>query len=509
MARRQAAALVVAVLALVTGWVAGEPGFGGPDEISHYQRAVSIPLSGLEGEPAPDFTGLRYTPQQLAVVRQEARTVRVGPGLSPTGRTCHLEPGGPSAACLDDLPPIELAPSDQLTPVGSYPPLTYVLPGAAGGRSTDPLVAVAVASGVSAALCVVLVLGGVVLLHRPGTGALWIAGPVVALTPMALYLLAALNPSGAEVAAGVGLGCALLRLARPGRPPAGAWAVGAVSAVVLALARSVSPLWLVAHVAFALLLAGPTRLRALRDADRRPLVAAAAAVGGALLVAAGWWAANGTSPRMSLLPLGAALADGVREARIAVGTQAIFAPGYLDTPVPGWILALWRVMAVVLLGAALAVGTARQRLALAVVALGALALPVVLQAALLRNTGFPVQGRHVLPVLVAVPLLAGEVLSERVERLRTSVRTWLPVALAAAAACAHVGAWWVVARRAAVSIRGPWLFLGRAEWDPPLGWGIWGLLVVAGAAALVAATLPRWPGVNGRAGARSAPSGRR
>jgi len=489
-ARRQLGALAVALTALVAAWVAGEPSFGGPDEVSHYQRAMSIPASGLEGKPVGPLDEPGYSPQQLAVVQQETREVRLPPGLAPGGRTCHVQSAASSAACLDQLPPPTPDAISQLTPVGSYPPATYVLPGLVGALADGPLDAAALGSAVSALCCLALLLAGVVLLYRPGVGGLWLAGPLVALSPSVLYFAAALNPSGPEIAAGVAMGGALLRLARPERPPPGAFAVAAVAACVLLLARSVSPAWVVAHVCAFGVVAGPGRAGELLRHHRRRLVWVAVAVGVAFGLAVGWSLGNGTDAPIGLTPLRTAVAEGLREARIAVFRHAVFAPGYLDTPVPGGIVGVWRLMAAALLLAAAMVATPRQRIALLVVGAAAFATPVLLQAALLRNTGFPVQGRHVLPVLVLVPLLAGELLGARSDRLPSALRAWFPVGLAVCAASAHVSAWWVVARRAAVSVRGPWMFLGRAEWDPPLGWGTWVLILAVGAVALVTATLP-------------------
>jgi hypothetical protein len=58
------------------------------------------------------------------------------------------------------------------------------------------------------------------------------------------------------------------------------------------------------------------------------------------------------------------------------------------------------------------------------------------------------------------------------------------VALAGGVGVLQAVAWFANARRSAVGTRGPWLFFSSAEWHPPLGWGIWAVLVIACAAAL-------------------------
>ena len=101
------------------------------------------------------------------------------------------------------------------------------------------------------------------------------------------------------------------------------------------------------------------------------------------------------------------------------------------------------------------------------------------------RTGYGAQGRHVLPVLVLVPLWAGEVLRRHRDGL----------ALAAAGRAASLwaggagGRWLANARRGAVGTDGSWWFFGAAEWSPPGGWWVWAVLAVAGAALGLASAL--------------------
>ena len=98
--------------------------------------------------------------------------------------------------------------------------------------------------------------------------------------------------------------------------------------------------------------------------------------------------------------------------------------------------------------------------------------------------GFGAQGRHVLPVLVLVPLWAGEILRRRPEGL-----AWLLPAAGVLWAAGQAVAWLANARRAAVGTDGSWWFFGAAEWSPPGGWWVWAVLAAAGAALGLAATI--------------------
>ena len=95
------------------------------------------------------------------------------------------------------------------------------------------------------------------------------------------------------------------------------------------------------------------------------------------------------------------------------------------------------------------------------------------------------QARHLMPFLVVIPLLAGEIIAHR------GLRRWsVDVALTAIVfltATIHVIAWYMNARRQAVGVDGSVIFFPDFQWEPPLGWLFW-LAVTIGAAALLLAS---------------------
>ena len=105
------------------------------------------------------------------------------------------------------------------------------------------------------------------------------------------------------------------------------------------------------------------------------------------------------------------------------------------------------------------------------------------------RTGFPMQGRYVLPVVVAVPLLAGELVFRNRGRLPGSRHIPLLPLVTLVAAAGHFAGWAVNARRSAVGFLGPLWFSGHSQWQPPLGWGPWLVVALTGALLLVAAGL--------------------
>jgi hypothetical protein len=110
----------------------------------------------------------------------------------------------------------------------------------------------------------------------------------------------------------------------------------------------------------------------------------------------------------------------------------------------------------------------------------ALGMTLVVSVFQLR-TGYGAQGRHVLPVLVLVPLYAGEVL----RRHPHGLAALLP-AVAALWAVGQAVAWLASARRGALGTDGSWWFFGAPEWSPPGGWWLWAAMAAAGAALALA-----------------------
>ncbi|MBV9466306.1 MAG: hypothetical protein JO169_09325, partial [Solirubrobacterales bacterium] len=144
---------------------------------------------------------------------------------------------------------------------------------------------------------------------------------------------------------------------------------------------------------------------------------------------------------------------------------------------------IWWLLVLTLLASALILARPRERLLLVGMTLFALVFPVAFDAWIYHYSGFPLQARYVLPVLVLVPLLAGEtVLAHRARVGRSRTRRLIPLAFAVAGA---FQLWsWVEAVSAAAH-RSPRLALHpAASWQPPLGWVPWALLAALGALAI-------------------------
>jgi hypothetical protein len=478
--------VVAAYLLLGSAWLVGNPPGSAPDESAHYLKALAAGRGELHLDrrppPPPDIASLDK-PVQWHVVT--SRLVRIPPGLDPAPLPCSAFHPETSAGCLH----VERSPGspEGATIVGPYQPFTYVLPGVLMRAADGPESATRFGRLgfwlVSAALLAVAVL----LLGAPGAGGYWLIGLALAVTPMVAFMVSTLSANGLEIAAGICFAAALLRLARGDQERAWVWVAAAAGGALLALARVTGVLWLgLSVLSVAALMGARPAVATVRRGGRRA-VWATAVVAAAAVATLAWEVVVQPRPRRSLDAAVRGLRGELQELP-EVFHQAIGIFGWLDTRMPRIAYGTWKVLLVGLLVAALVVGTRRQRLALTGLAAGSVAATVAV-ATLNRATGFGMQARYVLPFVVMVPLAAGEILLANRHRVPAPLVRWLPVAFVAPAAGVHLVGWYANARRYAVGVPGPWRFVGRAEWSPPLGWWTWLAVTAAAAAALVLAVL--------------------
>jgi hypothetical protein len=410
---------------------------------------------------------------------------RVPAGLSPVGIACLETDPDIAASCLSlPRPP---GPATVLpTYVGTYQPAAYLVPGLATLGAHDVATALARARLANAALWLGLVVMAVVLLadgERPGLSVL---GVVLAVTPMTVFLGASVSSSGPEVAAAVCFLAAVIRLCRPGRPPAAAWPALAVSGALLAFTRSLGPGWVVFGAVVAVVSAGPRgAVRAVRQGGRAAAVALAT-VAVASVASVAWEATAQPHAAFGWELFRRWLGPSVRELPTVVRENVgVFGP--LNVSMRPEAYLLWVLLAMLLVVAALVLGRGRERAAVVLTLVAWPAGAVVLSAAVIHQTGFGMQGRYVAPLVLAVPLVAGEVVLRHRARVSAEVAAVTVGVVTAAAAVVHLLGWYANARRWAVGTNGPRLFLGRAAWAPPGGWWAWLATACAGAALLAAA----------------------
>ena len=489
----RSAGLIAGTGLLIATWAMTTPPFSAPDEADHYLRTLSVGAGQLIGSPAKDARYPALDPVQEAWVLQSVREIDVRAGMVPDGFACNAFRPEVSAGCATALAPPAPDKVRRLTTVGTYQPALYLLPGLVTDFASDRVVALRLGRFTFGGLSFFLIAAGLACFAIDLATSL---GALLALTPMVLFMASVLSPSGPEIAAGFALWAGLLSLTREGAGRDGGSAAHRrglatvmASGTVLALSRSMGPLWIALMLGACLVWVGPRR--ALEIARRTPRLSSATVllVGAACVFNRVWDARYGPALRSTrhfslrdALGLSAPLLP--RWAEQQIGNFQ-----YLETPMPPYAYAIFFGVAAGLLLGALITGRIRDRLALAALAGLVVAVPLLLHAFLMLPWGWNVQGRHVLPFTVALPVFAGEVLSRRAfpGRVASALMT---------VACALCGVVQLVglhtsARRSAVGLHGPWWFLSRAEWSPPLGWAVWGCVALAGAVALIAAAVVR------------------
>lgn len=480
---------------LSVAWAFGNPPFAGPDEDSHYLRSLEVGRGHLITDRAPD-AATAATERQVDFAREVTYSARVPAGLAPHDHECYSADRDASAACLDDFrPPDEKAVA--YPPVGNYQPLPYLLPGLAARAADSPGSALRLARLANALITLLLLGIAVRLAWSPDTGAISLLGVVVAVTPMAIFCGAVLNGSGPEIAAAIALTCALVRLRRDetcARSPR-VWAAIGASGALLTLMRTSGPLWLVLIALAAVGLLGVRASWEYVRAGGRLAVGAIGAVAVAIGLNLAWERAHGPESEVGLANLRAVLDDAVDEWSRA-SSEVVGKFGYLEYRLPAIAYVAWFAVGFALIALAIAAARRRERVLLVGAVAAGFLLPMLFWIGAIRQTGYGLQGRHVLPVLVAIPILAGEVLRAHAADVSERTRRALLTAIPITAAAVHLLAFYWAARRAAVGVDGPlFFFVSGADWSPPLGWLPWLALAAVGSAALLP---PAGPAVAAR-----------
>lgn len=484
---------------LLLSWAMSNAPFAGADETSHYVRAIAVGDGQLVG-PLDPYTTADFpnSPTTLGWLNDATRAVTVpGDKLSRTA-TCNAFHVLVSAACLDDPAAITGTTVVQ-NPVGNYQPLPYVLPGLAIDRTDGPFTADRLGRLVSALSCWVFLCLAVRLAWNREAPSL--VGIALAVTPMVLFTASIINPSGLEIATGLAFAAAVLRLRQHERPPAWVWAATAVSGFTLSLSRSPGPVWVVVDLVVL------TLLLSWRETGRRLRAQPVAATITLLVLVLGivlnriWEGLYGSRLRLTLAEV-RALGRPSRTLLDTLFRQQVGNFGWTETPMSPTLVFAWFALVLLLVVLALVLGTWRERIVLVLTTVGAVAVTIGLQVVFLAGTGFGAQGRHVLPVTVMVPLLAGHILAEHRTRIPAHPRprpqilggssaAVVGLLVAVLVAVVQVGGWYTNSRRNAVGAAGPRWFFSHPEWQPPLGWYPWlAITVVAGALTVIALCLP-------------------
>jgi hypothetical protein len=492
--------LLVAGLALLSlAWLVSDPPSAAPDEPAHYIKALGAGSGDLLGSPGHYATGLDNGPQ-LAFFNQLVRGFHVPANLAPPA-PCFAHLPAQSAACL---PTSSNPPLTELSYVGRYEPFLYILPGMLMRAARDTESAYLLGR-LGFAILNLLLLGSAILLLRGAGAEPRLAGVLLAITPMAIFLSSSINPSGPEICASIAFTALLLKQSHEGGRHQRLWIGIAFAGAVLALSRPLSFIWLLLALSLLLALEGPERLRAMFRAGGRTALIGAGVDVLAVLLAIGWTVAFQQPARGSLGDLPARLLASWNQVPELL-LQAVGSFGWLDTPLPHKMYWLWLGLTLALLLVAFLLAGWRQRAVLLGILATALAALMAESAVVLMPTGFMLQGRYVLPAAVMAPLLAGEIVYRRRQRMPSLAWALAWALVAAAVAGEQLMAWLVNGHRFAVGTQGRLNFIVHPQWSPPGGWVLCLLLAVLGASALLASGLGTLRWRQGEEAPRSAES---
>jgi predicted membrane protein DUF2142 len=451
--------------ALAGIWALTTPLFGVPDEPAHVIRAAAIVRGDVLGKPRkgePDL--VRYV--SVPAIFGSVTIPYVGdPHLT---TVCFAFNRNVTPACLSFSGSEKLKPV--ATQVAHYPPLYYGIAGAAS-LGMGSVRGVLLMRGATVLLCAALVAWAYWSTRRAPNPAPAMFGLILAITPTALFLFGSVNPSALEIAAGIALWAAggMLVLEAPSRIDRRLVAATGVSATLLMLSRSPSPLW-VALIAVALAVFAPAGALG-RLARNRTCRVWAVVVAVAAGVEAAWTVAFDALGKQGGTGVHASASELLRTAfgkSTATYEQMIGVFGWVDTPAPFLTFLLWTMMLGGLIGLALVAGRRRQCVAL-IGLLGAVTLvPPVIEAAKAHEMGFTWQGRYTMPLAVGVPILAGLTVATGKRRNHSLYRTRPALLATMALFIAHFVAYVQNLRRNMVGYDGPITFWRHPEWSPLL-----------------------------------------
>ena len=481
------ALLVAGYGLLILSWaISNSPG-SSPDEPAHLVKALGAASGQWTGEEADYPVSPEFGPKQLPWINSVTRSFTVPRSATfGTIATCNaFRPAEPSTCISERAAQREgESTSRERTHVGSYQPAPYLPIGLAARAAPGSGLTATVVAGrlMVGALAVVLLALAAVTVWSAAWRSWSLVGMLTAVTPMVVFLGATLSPNGIEVAGGLAMTAGAIRIGRNTAVPVVAWVALGAGGSAMALSRSTGPVWAASLLLLVVVLCGVRGSIHRVGAAGAPAWTALGAVAVSSAATLVWDSFFLPSPPRSpqvgrFLEAFAHLPELLR--------QSLGVFGWLDTAMPALAYTAWRVMLIVLIGLALLVGNRRERLILIGTSAAVVAATLGIALAAVFPTGFGTQARYTLPIAVAVPLLAGEIVARRRQRLGQLTPLRLPLVFAASAASVHFVGWYANGRRHGVGIEGPLMFIGQGQWSPPLGWALWALVALTGSALMV------------------------
>jgi hypothetical protein len=451
-------------------WALAMPPGGSPDEPAHAVKAASVVRGQFTPSSMIDKGGVLDVPAYIAFEYDQ---------------TCYAFFATQSAGCMPALQGDPDALVQSYSSASLYDPVYYVLVGWPSLIFHDEAGVYAMRI-VSVVLCAFFVALAFWLIAGWRRRRLPAVGALVALTPMALFITASINPNALEFTGGLAVFTAMLSivLSPSERLLRRRLAVVVVGSALVVHARSISPLWIAVLLLTPLiLLSGRELIRLLR---RRAVLVSAALIVIATALSL-WWTVSSNS--LGLVPT-----SGPDVAPPTKGVGTSFFAGFLQSigdfytqlrqmiGILGWLdtifnplvyFAFYAMIALLALGVIVWV-RGRRLVFTIVVAAAFFLLPPFVQALYITRGGYIWQGRYTLILFMCLLVAAATAIasSPGFERFRHSRRLTTIVAWAFAAIWFATGVWAFATalRRNVVGYLASWRdMVSSPQWSPPLG----------------------------------------
>ena len=385
-----------ALFSLMAVWSLMTPLFSGPDEPANYIKSAAVIRGEWVGSEFPPSMQMSYWTTYVHVNPQFGT-----PNLIPWQFASFPNRPGYDIA-------IEDAPANDVptwTNMGRYPVLPFFFSGVGtllGPNDLSARVARMVTSFVCASLCVAAVLA---ILKQNKS----VAGILIACVPGTIFLASTMNPSAIEICAAISL-WALAPLVVSGNLERWSTITFGLSGSLLILTRPLGPgfyllILLLCYVA------APDRVKLWVLVTKYWRVLGVHLL--AVLFAAWWYLiiySFHLTPKVSVGLPSVSLRSQIDQALRHIPTvldQAVGNFGWLDSPMPRGALVLTVVSVLIVIGRSFWSLTKNEVLTLSVLVVATVLLVVAQDLnyySLLRNFGS--QGRHIVPLLVGLPIIA-------------------------------------------------------------------------------------------------------
>lgn len=472
---------VVPYLVLMLCWAMSNPPGAAPDETDHLVKAIGMATFDI----GTTYTG--PSGRSLGSRRNTSisRVIPVPANLVPQGFGCELTRPTVSAGCLPGQVKITSTATRYVTdPLGSYPPFLYPLMGWVARLATTWTQAAYYTRVFCALVCALLLLLGVAHLVR-ALGRRALLGAFVTLTPTVIFCGSAVTTSGIEICSAFAVGAivvvALRRPASLAEPGTQFLLAGVGATLILSRQLGVVTFGLLMLLLVARL--GPRFFWELVK-SRRPAFFISVGVLLTSAVAIAVWERGYDHPSHVGSALSADAFGAYSKASYSVLQSGVALFGWLDTYIPAWFVAAWITLCVLLVGAAILIGSRADRWTLIAWSVILIAIGYFTYATVFFPLGAALQGRHLLAFFTLIPLLAGVTVGERLEKSDPAVGIRLSRIVAVLMPVLQFVSLYMNSRRYAVGSAGRVWFLPVAQWNPPLGWAPWLVLALLACAAL-------------------------